>query len=241
MLFKSVCELGAKRLFSTRVPLFNKFTVCVEGNIGSGKTTFLKNFQKFDKLVETNGEPVEQWRDFGGQNPLASLYEDPKRWAFTFQSLVLLTLMQRHTQPQVKPIRMLERSVFSARYCFVENLKLSGILSDLEYTMLIQWFDHVLRSCGSMVDLIVYLRTSPETCYERIKARNRPEEQIVTMEYLKQLHDLHEDWLLNSDTKSVIKPPVLIVNGDHDLQTMKKKFFSVHKQILSHLKQPVYC
>lgn len=45
------------------------FTVCVEGNIGSGKTTFLSHFKKFDN-VSILEEPVELWRDVAGENLL---------------------------------------------------------------------------------------------------------------------------------------------------------------------------
>lgn len=41
--------------------------------------------------------------------------------------------------------------------------------------------DHHKPQC----DLIVYLRTSPEVAYERIKKRARDEESCVPIEYLK--------------------------------------------------------
>lgn len=43
----------------------------------------------------------------------------------------------------------------------------------------------------------VYLRTTPETVYERMKVRGRSEETSVSLDYLKQLHNLHEDWLIH--------------------------------------------
>jgi len=47
------------------------FTVCIEGNIGSGKTTFLSHFKKFDN-VSVLEEPVELWRNISGTNLLVS-------------------------------------------------------------------------------------------------------------------------------------------------------------------------
>lgn len=47
-----------------------------------------------------------------------------------------------------------------------------------------------------VVEYLVYLRTTPEVVYERMKARGRSEETSVSLDYLKQLHDLHEDWLI---------------------------------------------
>lgn len=55
--------------------------------------------------------------------PQGRMYEDAPRWGFTFQSYVLLTMMEAHATPQEKPLLVLERSVYSARYCFIENLR----------------------------------------------------------------------------------------------------------------------
>jgi deoxyadenosine/deoxycytidine kinase len=50
----------------------NPFTICIEGNIGSGKTTFLNHFQHFDNATVLK-EPVESWQNLNGVNMLASL------------------------------------------------------------------------------------------------------------------------------------------------------------------------
>lgn len=47
------------------------FTVLVEGNIGSGKTTFLEHFQQFEDVTLLT-EPVEAWRNLRGWNLLVS-------------------------------------------------------------------------------------------------------------------------------------------------------------------------
>lgn len=47
------------------------FTVAVEGNIGSGKTTFLNHFNKYDS-VAVFAEPIDLWRDCNGYNLLVS-------------------------------------------------------------------------------------------------------------------------------------------------------------------------
>ena len=73
------------------------FTVVVEGNIGSGKTTFLEHFNKHNK-VEVVTEPVEEWRNVGGHNLLQLMYENPSRWSHIFQSYVQLTMTQNHVR-----------------------------------------------------------------------------------------------------------------------------------------------
>ena len=62
------------------------FTVAVEGNIGSGKSTFLEHFEKYSSQVELLPEPVENWRNLGGHNLLQQMYEEPDRWSFLFQT-----------------------------------------------------------------------------------------------------------------------------------------------------------
>ena len=72
----------------------------------------------------------------------------------------------------------------------------SNSISQVEYVILTEWFDWLIsrESCG--VDLIVYLRTSPEIVHERIKSRCRDEEKAIPLEYLRTLHRLHERWLM---------------------------------------------
>ena len=47
-------------------------------------------------------------------------------------------------------------------------------------------------------DGFIYLRAEPETCKQRMTLRARSEEGGVELTYLKELHDLHEDWLRKS-------------------------------------------
>lgn len=143
------------------------FTVLVEGNIGSGKTTFLKHFQKFSDQVSIVMEPVEKWRDLKSHNLLQLMYEDPERWSLCFQTYVQLTMLQNHTMKSDKSVRMMERSLFSAKYCFAENLRKSGKMPSSEFEVLTKWFEFILE-CPSIdlsADLIVYLKVRFATFY----------------------------------------------------------------------------
>ena len=77
----------------------------------------------------------------------------------------------------------MERSLYSARHCFVENLHDTGKMADAEYSVLCEWFNFLAAKGAQTnidigVDLIVYLRTSPQIAYERKKARARKEEEV---------------------------------------------------------------
>ncbi|KAJ8983330.1 hypothetical protein NQ317_010869 [Molorchus minor] len=145
------------------------YTVAVEGNIGSGKTTFLNYFNKHEN-VSIFTEPVELWRNCNGYNLLGLMYENPHEWSFTFQSYVQLTMLQQHCQRTHHPIKLMERSVYSA-------------------SVIDEHFNWLTSYSDTSIDVIIYLRTMPELAYERIKQRNRSEEKCVPFEYLKEIHD----------------------------------------------------
>jgi hypothetical protein len=77
-----------------------RLTFCVEGNVGSGKSTWLDMVktdvlngvhQDVHELIEVVPEPVDQWQNLQGDNLLELFYNDPARYAFTFQQYVLFT------------------------------------------------------------------------------------------------------------------------------------------------------
>ncbi|XP_031563958.1 thymidine kinase 2, mitochondrial-like [Actinia tenebrosa] len=199
----------------------NKITVAVEGNIGSGKTTLLKYFRQ-NSLVEVIEEPVKKWQNIGGQNLLNLFYEDCKRWSYLFESYFLLTLMQVHKKPHTKPIKMIERSVYSGYYCFENNLCVSGLMTGLEHSAHNHWFDWITKQEKPDLDLIIYLRTSPEKCMERVKMRHRDEETSVSMDLLNALHERHESWLIREEHP--LPAPVLVVDGNKTLDEMYKYY-----------------
>ncbi|XP_023727836.1 thymidine kinase 2, mitochondrial isoform X2 [Cryptotermes secundus] len=205
------------------------FTVFVEGNIGSGKTTFLNHFANAD--VQLLSEPVEMWRNVEGHNLLGLMYENPSRWGLTFQTYVQLTMVDLHTRPAAYPVKMMERSIYSARYCFVENLVQEGLMPTCEYVVLDEWFKWITSHLDTGGDLIVYLRTSPEVVFERMKVRARKEETHVSLQYLTKLHELHEDWLFNR-TKFSCPAPVITLDANRDINEMEEEFRKCEPKIL---------
>jgi len=203
------------------------YTVVVEGNIGSGKSTLLQQFAALSSpsaVIETFQEPVSKWRDVKGHNTLGLMYEDPKRWSLTFQTYVQLTMLDLHTRKAKNPnsVKMMERSIYSAKYCFVENLRNGGTMPEVEYTVLTEWFDWLIANQSCDVDLIIYLRTSPEVVHDRVKKRCRNEESAIPLDYLRNLHLLHERWLIPEGiveegaelTPFPLPAPVMVLDGN---------------------------
>lgn len=201
------------------------FTVFVEGNIGSGKTTFIQRFQN-DSNYWVVPEPIDRWQNFKGQyNLLDLMYNDPERWAMPFQMYVLLTMWERHLATTANNVKILERSLLSVRHCFVEHLYRSGHLNQTMYSILLDWHDHIEQTTPIRADLIVYLRTTPDIAYQRIQRRAREEEKTtVTYDYVDQLHQLHEAMLLDDSR-------VLVVDANKDLDAMDVDYQRVKNTI----------
>lgn len=83
---------------------------------------------------------------------------------------------------------------------------------------------------------LVYLRSSPETAYERTVARNRSEESGISLEYLKQLHDAHERWLMSNDERfNTI--PVVVLDADKTINDIIAEYKLHEHKIMGHEKK----
>lgn len=85
-----------------------------------------------------------------------------------------------------------------------------------------------------MCFVTVYLRSSPEVCYERNQRRNRPEEITVSLSYLKELHESYEEWLLHAQTPA----PVLVIDANKELDEVRHLGFQSQSYILGHCNMP---
>ncbi|PSS17549.1 Deoxycytidine kinase [Actinidia chinensis var. chinensis] len=201
-----------------------RLTFSVEGNISVGKTTFLQRIAnetlELQDLVEIVPEPVNKWQDVGWDhfNILDAFYAEPQRYAYTFQNYVFVTrvVQERESSGGIKPLRLMERSVFSDRMVFVRTVHEANWMNEMEISIYDSWFDPVV-SClpGLIPDGFIYLRASPDTCHKRMLLRKRAEEGGVTLEYLQDLHEKHESWLFpfqsgNHGVLSVSKLPLHI-------------------------------
>ncbi|XP_075392485.1 thymidine kinase 2, mitochondrial isoform X3 [Tenrec ecaudatus] len=160
------------------------------------------------------------------------MYRDPGRWGLTLQTYIQLTMLDQHTRPQMSSVRLMERSIHSARYIFVENLYRSGKMPEVDYVVLSEWFDWIVKNLDVSVDLIVYLRTMPETCHRRLQRRCREEEKVIPLDYLAAIHQLYEEWL-GGGGPFPVEAPVLVIEADQDRQKMLEAFEQNRDRILT--------
>lgn len=188
--------------------------ILLEGNIGAGKTTV-------GRAMAASGtfgfieEPTTAWREGFASNMLGLFYEDPKRWAFTFQICAFTT--RAKTWSEVLALTehtrvVLERSVFCDRYVFAENCYRTGLMSLTEYQLYRGMWEFLVSSYCVEPDLILYLRTPADICAQRINGRGREEEKGIPLEYLLQLERLHDEWLLK-------EPRAIVLDGNRRWST----------------------
>lgn len=194
----------------------------VEGNIGAGKSTFLQLIGKHMPHVSIALEPLNDWQNEQyGQSLLKNFYDDTKRWAYTLETLTLMCRVKEHLLEQQlnAPLRVVERSIYSGNYCFAKNGHEHGFLTDIEWHMYSQWFDFLVQKCTQPKGFI-YLQVSPDISYERIRKRNRDAEASITLSYIQQIHDKHEQFLHARQNvhPKVASVPVLTLNCDQEFE-----------------------
>ncbi|XP_041446971.1 thymidine kinase 2, mitochondrial-like [Xenopus laevis] len=160
------------------------------------------------------------------------LYQNPNKWSLTLQTYVQLTMLDIHTKPSFGRIGTDVFTIYSAKYIFVENLYQSCKMPEMDNAILTEWFEWIVKNIDTSVDLIVYLQTSPETCYESLKKRCREEERVIPQEYLYAIHNLHEDWLVKQMSFPV-PAPVLVIDANKELEEMTQHYEENRSSILS--------
>ena len=181
----------------------------VEGNIGTGKSTFLSLIEKTHPECQVIYEPVDIWtslKDESGCNILQHFYADQKRYAYSFQSLAFISRLEKLNEITPGKDVFIERSIWSDSNVFAKNCYMQGTLVDIEYKLYKRWFSWAETLVNKQVPDFkhIYLRCSPETSFGRINVRCRKEETGIPIEYISQIHDRHEEWLHdNTDTITV--------------------------------------
>ncbi len=178
--------------------------VHLEGNIASGKSTLgdaLHHSGQFHFIPE----PVPVWQAGFAINWLDRFYADMPRWSFTFQMVTFTTRVQALAGRPADKITIAERSIGTDRYAFAPGLHATGGMDDHEWALYCAFWEAMAPNVPQP-DLLLYLRTPADECLRRLQARNRSEETGVTLEYLEELGQRHDDWLLE-------RPNVVVLDG----------------------------
>jgi deoxyadenosine/deoxycytidine kinase len=199
----------------------------LEGNIGAGKSTFLRLLSEHMPAIGISLEPVHNWqKEVYGQSLLANFYQEPRRWAYTFETMTMICRIQEHLAEQwnTKRIRVVERSIYSGHYCFARNSYERGFMNNLEWQLYRAWFDLLVVGKCMPPHGFIYLHVDPEIAYERIRKRNRYAEKAISLAYLKQIHERHQEFL--GEKKDILPElqniPVLTLDCNEEFETDEK-------------------
>lgn len=191
--------------------------ISMEGTIGAGKSTFLGQFDQHPSVTVVE-EDLGRWLSVPGapegeSNLLCKFYQNPKRYSHAFQSYVMMTKKESHVLNVDTPVKVMERSVQSARFVFAKLMHESGLMTNLEHALIHEHGGHYMVNGGCRVDYWVYLRTPAHLAFERVKKRGRVEElEAVSKEYLEKLEKKYDYFF-----DQVVKEPVIRVNGDQPI------------------------
>lgn len=214
----------------------------VEGNIGAGKSTFLSLLKASEADLTIIQEPVHNWAsEKYGQSLLEEFYKHPNRWAFTIETFAMLARSLDHVRYQKKsalPVIM-ERSIYSGHYCFAQNGLQEGYFNEIEWAVYLQWVNFILHQQCKAPTGFIYLRTSPEICFERINKRNRTGEELVSLSYLRNIHDRHEKFLVSKESLdlNLRHVPVLVLDVTAEFQTNTTSFELLREKIIMFISQ----
>ena len=177
--------------------------ISIEGNIGAGKTTFVRELKKLykdrnDVIFLT--EPVDIWesvKDKDNKNILERFYEDNKKYAFPFQIMAYVTRLNLITKtisenPDCKLI-ITERSLDADKNVFAKMLYDDGCIDDINYNIYLQFYNSYKTKYNT--DGVIFLNANASVCSDRINKRNRSGEQGVPLEYLQKCEQYHTNWL----------------------------------------------
>ncbi len=211
--------------------------ITLDGNIGAGKSTFLKELEKELPYIDIVLEPVDVWESLvseDGKSLLVKFYEDPKRWGYTFQNCAILTRIlevKKKIKTTTKKVIVTERSVLTDLNVFAKINRDLGNINKLEWDLYMKWADGY--AVDVPVDAAIHITTSVDTSIKRIENRARNGEQQIPRDYLEKLHEYHHLWLDNTDL------PVLNISTEtnesiksnvHKVDNFIKSMMSMSKQ-----------
>lgn len=179
--------------------------ISIEGNIGSGKSTLVRNLEnKYGSNPEFCflQEPIDMWntiKDEQGITILEKFYENNEKYAFAFQMMAYISrlsiLKKAINNKQYKYI-ITERCLYTDANIFAKMLYDDKKIGEIEYTIYKKWFDEFINDIP--LTKLIYVRTTPQVASSRVMLRARKGENIP-IEYLERCHQYHENWINQSE------------------------------------------
>lgn len=201
----------------------NHFLI-IEGNIGTGKTSFV---QKFCKLKNYRGV----YEHFEGNLFLPKFYEEPEKYAFTVE-MSFLADRYHQLNKEIHTPDMFTNGVVSDYYLVKSLIFARSTLNKQEYDLYRDIFNIIYQRLPQP-DLYVYLHKSPEKLLSNIRKRGRDYEKNITIDYLKGIEKSYFTFFRQHP-----EMPVLVMNTEEiDFVASDKDFLKLVEEITGVLKK----
>ena len=209
--------------------------VSIEGNIGSGKSTLLSNLRehyKNNSNVVFLKEPVDEWekiKDETGETILKKFYADQEKYSFPFQMMAYVSRLKvlRDTLKTIKNdignkniVIITERTLYTDKMVFAKMLYDSKKIEHVNYQIYLNWFDTF--SDEFPVNRVIYVKTSPDKCYQRIVKRLRTGEENIPLDYLTSCSIYHDN-MLDKENPECVCLDQLVLDGNVDIYENKNQ------------------
>jgi deoxyadenosine/deoxycytidine kinase len=183
--------------------------------------------------------------DENGVTILEKFYADQNKYAFSFQMMAYISRLkllkdavteiknkqyeyiEKKTQNlyinfnEIKSdfnypsyVIITERSLYTDKMVFAKMLYDSGKIENVNYQIYLNWFNEFTKEFP--VNKIIYVRTDPEICHQRISIRSREGENNIPLDYLKSCDAYHEAMLDKTSNECVCKCQ-LMLNGNNNI------------------------
>lgn len=216
--------------------------IFVEGNIGTGKTTFLKNISSDYYKIQVLFEPVDEWIKSG---MLGKFYENPEKYNLMFQVYCLFTRMKQYEKiDSTADYVFIERSILCDCNVFAKMCLSGNTKKYYAYLSIYNQYLLLINEIYNYRNYFIYLKKDPIDCLNQVKERGRFEESGITIEYLTELHEHHENWLgkdrihtklyTHQYCKSDKDKMIITCEGDYDVRNIEcvDKIFNEVIQII---------
>lgn len=194
--------------------------ICIEGNIGAGKTSLAQRIS-----ADFNARLVLE--EFANNPFLPKFYKEPSKYAFPLE---LFFMAERYKQ--IKAIN--EQELFTeftvSDYYFVKSrLFAQNNLSADELQLFYRLFDIMLSSLPKP-DLLIYLYADIPTLQKNIKKRARTYEQDISDEYLLNIQEKYLDFFRKQNDFPVLILDISNADFVQNKSEYQKIVFALKKQ-----------
>jgi deoxyadenosine/deoxycytidine kinase len=217
--------------------------ISIEGNIGSGKSTFIKKLEEYwktssgldEKKIFFLSEPVDEWlniKDENDEHILSKFYNDQEKYSFTFQMMAYISRLNKLKEAidllklKENAVIITERSLMTDKYVFAQMLYDEKKIEKIEFDIYNKWFDSFNKE--TQIDKVVYISSNPNVCFDRVKLRDRNGESNIPLDYLTKCSEYHDNMIKKVEQKNI---DTIMLDGNNNIFKDNNVLLDWFKQI----------